>query len=191
MRILVIDDNSNSLQSLCLVLKDLGHEPRGMEDPVAALAVARKEYFPLIITDIRMPGLSGLELLTELKNDPFTKPCDVVLITGHGDMATAVEALRKGAYDYLNKPINARELSAGKGERLSHLVGDNATPNYSPTKLGSRKDVVWERLILDRGKRRLCGCRRAESKHIRERTVPAKYAICARIRRPSGRCKDS
>ena len=53
---------------------------------------------------------------------------------------------------------NARELSAGKGERLSHLVGDNATPNYSPTKLGSRKDVVWERLILDRGKRRLCGC---------------------------------
>ena len=43
MRILVIDDNSNSLQSLCLVLKDLGHEPRGMEDPVAALAVARKE----------------------------------------------------------------------------------------------------------------------------------------------------
>ena len=82
MRILVIDDNSNSLQSLCLVLKDLGHEPRGMEDPVAALAVARKEYFPLIITDIRMPGLSGLELLTELKNDPFTKPGEVVLITG-------------------------------------------------------------------------------------------------------------
>ena len=120
MRILVIDDNSNSLQSLCLVLKDLGHEPRGMEDPVAALAVARKEYFPLIITDIRMPGLSGLELLTELKNDPFTKPCDVVLITGHGDMATAVEALRKGAYDYLNKPINARELSAVVDRAAEH-----------------------------------------------------------------------
>lgn len=112
MRILVIDDNSNSLQSLCLVLKDLGHEPRGMEDPVSALSVARKDYFPLIITDIRMPGLSGLDLLTELKNDPFTRPGDVVLITGHGDMATAVEALRKGAYDYLNKPINARELAA-------------------------------------------------------------------------------
>ncbi len=120
MRILVIDDNSNSLQSLCLVLKDLGHEPRGMEDPVAALAVARKEYFPLIITDIRMPGLSGLDLLTELKNDPFTHPGDVVLITGHGDMATAVEALRKGAYDYLNKPINARELAAVVDRAAEH-----------------------------------------------------------------------
>ena len=120
MRILVIDDNSNSLQSLCLVLKDLGHEPRGMEDPVAALAVARKEYFPLIITDIRMPGLSGLDLLTKLKNDPFTHASDVVLITGHGDMATAVEALRKGAYDYLNKPINARELAAVVDRAAEH-----------------------------------------------------------------------
>ncbi|MDR2488669.1 MAG: sigma-54 dependent transcriptional regulator [Desulfovibrio sp.] len=111
MRILVIDDNNNSLQSLCLVLKDLGHDPHGMEDPVLALAAARNEYFPLIITDIRMPGLNGLELLTQLKNDSFTHSGDVVLITGHGDMATAVEALRKGAYDYLNKPINARELA--------------------------------------------------------------------------------
>lgn len=112
MRILVIDDNSNSLQSLCLVLKDIGHEPLGMEDSLQALEAARREFFPLVITDIRMPGMDGLELLTALKNDPATKGSDVVLITGHGDMTTAVEALRKGAYDYLNKPINARELAA-------------------------------------------------------------------------------
>ena len=53
---------------------------------------------------------------------------------------------------------DARKLAAGKGERLGHLVGDNAAPDHSPTKLGSRKDVVRERLILDRGKRRLSGC---------------------------------
>jgi DNA-binding NtrC family response regulator len=120
MRILVIDDHSNSLNSLCLVLKDLGHDPVGMEDPLAALAMARKEYFPLIITDIRMPGLNGLELLTELKNEPFTQSGDVVLITGHGDMSTAVEALRKGAYDYLSKPINARELSVVVDRAAEH-----------------------------------------------------------------------
>ena len=112
MRILVIDDNSNSLRSLCLVLKDLGHEPCGMEEPLSALAVARKEFFPLIITDIRMPGMDGLELLAELKRDPLAGKSDVVLITGHADTATAVEALRRGAYDYLNKPINARELAS-------------------------------------------------------------------------------
>ena len=53
---------------------------------------------------------------------------------------------------------NARKLAAGKSERLGHLVGDNAAPDHSPTKLGSRKNIVGERLILDRGKRRLCGC---------------------------------
>ncbi len=127
MHILVIDDNSNSLQSLCLVLKDLGHEPCGMEDPREALTLAGKKFFPLIITDIRMPGMDGLELLAALKANPSTSPSDVVLITGHGDMTTAVEALRKGAYDYLNKPINARELAAVVDRSAEHqaLVIEN------------------------------------------------------------------
>ena len=112
MRILVVDDNSPSLQSLCLVLNDLGHEAVGRQNPSEALGLASEERFPLIITDIRMPGMNGLDLLTSLKASPATADIDVVLITGHGDMATAVEALRKGAYDYLNKPINARELAA-------------------------------------------------------------------------------
>lgn len=120
MRVLVIDDNAHSLQSLCLVLKDLGHEPHGMDDPAEALATARKKFFPLIITDIRMPGMSGLELLTALKSDAFAERSDVVLITGHADMTTAVEALRRGAYDYLNKPINARELAAVVDRSAEH-----------------------------------------------------------------------
>ena len=53
---------------------------------------------------------------------------------------------------------DTRELAAGQREGLGHLVGDNTAPDHCPAKLGSRKDVVWERLILDRGKRRLCGC---------------------------------
>ena len=123
----MIDDNSNSLQSLCLVLKDLGHEPYGMEDPLSALAVARKEFFPLIITDIRMPGMDGLSLLSELKSDPLAGKSDVVLITGHADMATAVDALRRGAYDYLNKPINARELASvvDRAAERQALVAEN------------------------------------------------------------------
>ncbi len=112
MRILVIDDNSNSLQSLCLVLKDLGHDPAGLQNSSEALDAARTGEYPLIITDIRMPGMDGLNLLAAIKSDPAARNSDVVLITGHGDMTTAVEALRRGAYDYLNKPINARELAA-------------------------------------------------------------------------------
>ena len=112
MRVLVVDDNSNSLQSLCLVLHDLGHEAVGLEDSRNAMELLQKKNFALVITDIRMPGVDGLELLTQIKAHPTLKTKDVVLITGHGDMTTAVDALRKGAYDYLNKPINARELAA-------------------------------------------------------------------------------
>ncbi len=112
MDILVVDDNTNSLQSLCLVLRDLGHSPKGLQNPTEALLEAKNGRWPLIITDIRMPGMDGLSLLSAIKSEAPGKDADVVLITGHGDMATAVEALRRGAYDYLNKPINARELAA-------------------------------------------------------------------------------
>lgn len=141
MNILVIDDNPNSLQSLCLVLSDLGHVPTGLDDPTKAMGLMAKKHFSLVITDIRMPGISGIELLTQIKKNPATKDTDVILITGHGDMTTAVEALRKGAYDYLNKPINARELSAvvdRSAERQS-LVQENA-------ELKENLDVVVNRV---------------------------------------------
>ena len=53
---------------------------------------------------------------------------------------------------------DTRELAAGQSEGLGHLVGDNAAPDHGPAELGGRKDIIGERLILDRGKRRLCGC---------------------------------
>ncbi|GAB7081024.1 sigma-54-dependent transcriptional regulator [Megalodesulfovibrio paquesii] len=112
MRVLVVDDNPNSLKSMEVVISDLGHAPVAVASGEEALRLAQADPFPLVVTDIRMPGMDGLELLAALKAEPQTRRSDVVLITGHGDMETAVEALRKGAYDYLNKPINARELAA-------------------------------------------------------------------------------
>ncbi len=127
MRILIVDDNPTSLQSLKIVLSDLGHDPTPFADPVLALEAAREQRFPLIITDIRMPRMDGLNLLRTLKSSPETATCDVVLITGHGDMETAVGALRHGAYDYLNKPINARELAAVVERSAEHqaLITEN------------------------------------------------------------------
>lgn len=121
MRILIVDDNEASLQSLSMVLSDLGHEPQGVLSADAALRRLDAEHFPLVITDIRMPGMDGLELLGQLKERPRGPAQDVVIITGHGDMETAIEALRKGAYDYLNKPINARELAAVVERSAEHL----------------------------------------------------------------------
>lgn len=120
MRILIVDDNSTSLQSLSVVLTDLGHQPSTFSDPVAALNHAKESYYPLIITDIKMPAMDGLSLLAELKACETSKRSDVIIITGHGDMETAITALRNGAYDYLNKPINARELAAAVERSAEH-----------------------------------------------------------------------
>ncbi|KAF1077009.1 sigma-54 dependent transcriptional regulator [Halodesulfovibrio sp. MK-HDV] len=122
MRILIVDDNSTSLQSLSVVLTDLGHQPSTFSDPVAALNHAKESYYPLIITDIKMPTLDGLSMLAELKACKTSKRSDVIIITGHGDMDTAITALRNGAYDYLNKPINARELAAAVERSSEHQI---------------------------------------------------------------------
>ncbi|SHN66343.1 sigma-54-dependent transcriptional regulator [Desulfovibrio litoralis] len=110
MKILIVDDNEASLTSLKLVLSDLGHTIVAMDKPVEALAHATSEFYPLIITDIRMPEMDGLELLTALKEHPVSKDSDIVLMTGYADTETAIEALRRGAYNYLHKPINLQEL---------------------------------------------------------------------------------
>ncbi len=127
MRVLLVDDNAQSLHSLEMVLRDLGHEPTPSASAHDALERLEREYFPLVVTDIRMPGINGLELLARIKNTHATRQADVVIITGHGDMETAVEALRKGAYDYLNKPVNARELEAVVERSAEHqaLLSEN------------------------------------------------------------------
>ena len=155
MRVLVVDDNSNSLQSLCLVLHDLGHEAVGLEDSRKAMELLQKKNFSLVITDIRMPGVDGLELLTQIKAHPTLHSKDVVLITGHGDMTTAVDALRKGAYDYLNKPINARELAA-----VVERVAERQNLLKENVELKENLEVVDQaagklQLDLDRAKTRL------------------------------------
>lgn len=127
MRILVVDDDMNNLESISLVLRDMGHEPVPMQDPAAALELATHHFHPLVITDLRMPGLTGLELLARIKEHPATQRADVVLVTGHGDMETAIEALRRGAYDFLTKPISARELVAVVERSAEHqsLLSEN------------------------------------------------------------------
>ncbi len=129
MRVLLVDDNTDSLQSLAVVLEDLGHDPVPVRDAETALKTVKQERFPLIISDIRMPGMDGMELLTRLRASRHAIASDIVLITGHGDRDTAVAALRNGAYDYLSKPINARELAAVVERSAEHqaLLSENQT----------------------------------------------------------------
>ncbi len=113
MRILLVDDDAEARELLTEHLENrLGHQVTPCADGRQALELFRKEPFPMVLSDIRMPRMSGIALLQGLKALEAGRTADAVLLTGYGNMDTAIQALRAGAYDYLLKPVNLIELEA-------------------------------------------------------------------------------
>jgi len=103
-RILIVDDEAAQMRALCDTLRDGGgYETCGYSDAAAALAALREARFDLLLTDLMMPGMDGIELLREAqKTDPNLLG---IIMTGQGTIATAVEAMQTGAFDYILKPF--------------------------------------------------------------------------------------
>ncbi len=112
MNILLVDDDSNSRVSVGRFLRQLGHDVVEHNNARDALAAYIKCDYPMVLSDIKMPGMSGIELLKAIQSLPNGWQTDVVLFTGYGDMGSSIEALREGAFDYLLKPVNAEELAS-------------------------------------------------------------------------------
>lgn len=122
MRILLVDDDAPTRDSLAEYLTLLGHAVTACGDASAALKVCRNHSFEMVLSDIQMPGRTGIELVRDIKELSLTTPPDVVLYTGHADLELAIGALRAGAYDYLTKPINLEELAAVLDRVAEHQV---------------------------------------------------------------------
>jgi two-component system response regulator AtoC len=110
LNILLIDDEADVRKSLSRFLQKLGHTVICASDGMEALREFHSNGIDLVITDIRMPEIDGLELLRRIKVIEKS-PVDVIVVTGHGDTTSAVKALKYGAFDYLQKPIDVRELA--------------------------------------------------------------------------------
>ena len=119
MRILIVDDEESVRIALEDLLADAGHEVRTAEHVPGALAMLETFTPDLILSDVRMPLVSGLELLAMLRRDHPQLP--VVLLTAHGDERTAVQALKAGAWDYVPKPFDNAEILA-LATRASELL---------------------------------------------------------------------
>ena len=100
----VIDDDEALRESLAFLLRSAGIEVRNFESAKAFLDVLPGAAPGCVITDVRMPDMSGIELLRRLKELKIGVP--VIVITGHGDIALAVEAMKIGATDFFEKPFN-------------------------------------------------------------------------------------
>ena len=107
-RILIVDDQVNTCKSLQAILKKSGYHSEYTLKAEDALERVQAGHFDIVITDIRMPGMDGMQLLEELKKiEPHLM---VIMITGYATIKSAVEAIQKGAYDYLPKPFTPDEV---------------------------------------------------------------------------------
>ena len=107
-RILIVDDDTAGCRTLQLHLQAQGYEADVAHSVDEALAAVRADPPRLVIMDIRMPGRSGLEGLAEVKQ--LCPDCPVIMITAFHDMESTIEAMQKGALDYIHKPIDIEAL---------------------------------------------------------------------------------
>jgi two-component system response regulator RegA len=135
--LLLVDDDEVLRERLGRALRERGFEVTTAESGEAAIAVARRDAPEFAVVDLRMPGISGIDVLDALRAiDPATR---VLMLTGYGSIATAVEATRRGAVGYLSKPADADEVVAA-------LIGRAATEGALEFETPSLARAEWEHI---------------------------------------------
>ena len=144
----VIDDDGAARESLTFLLGTAQLTVRSYESAKAFLDIVRTEQFGCVITDVRMPEIDGIELLRRLKAQKIGWP--VIVITGHADVPLAVEAMKQGAAEFIEKPYDAEVLlSAVRAALTSHE--ESAARDLEKASVGERMAALSprERQVLD------------------------------------------
>jgi two-component system nitrogen regulation response regulator NtrX len=123
--ILIVDDEAGIRKSLGAVLKDEGYRVESAESGEACLSLLENRSFELVLLDIWLPGIDGLETLATLKE--MAPSAAVVMISGHGTIETAVKATRLGAFDFIEKPLSVEKtlLVIKNAIENKHLQDEN------------------------------------------------------------------
>jgi two-component system response regulator FixJ len=129
--IYVVDDDKSALDSLSLLLTAEGYAVRSHESAGTLLDAIKQNERGCVITDARMPGMSGLDLLAVMKERRVSMP--VIVVTGHGDVHLAVEAMKLGAIDFFEKPFDAGALLASVRSAL--MSENDIYPSNAETRI--------------------------------------------------------
>lgn len=137
MKILVVDDDTVTLNMLREFLEIRGFEVHLAQNPGAAIRAVEESSIPLVLSDIRMEESDGLSLLSDLKK---RNPSVVmILMTGFGSMEGAIEAIQKGAFDYISKPFDLNRLLALLNKAVAHVRSLKVQPEESPPGSGGQE----------------------------------------------------
>jgi len=130
--ILLVDDEEGIRTVLSIALMDMGYPVDAAKDVDCALELFNAKLHPIVVTDIKMPGKSGIELLREIK--AIAPETEVIMITGHGDMDLAVQSLKHDAFDFITKPINNEVFSFALGRAEERIVMRRELEAYTQNK---------------------------------------------------------
>ena len=152
--VVIVDDDEGSLRSLAFLIESMGMNVQTYSRPSDFLENWDPSKPGCLILDVRMPEMNGLDLQTELNRFAYVPP--IIFVTGHGDIPMSVRAMRAGAVDFLQKPINDQALLDRINEAIEldrKARSCNATKEgftEGATKLTNREREVMERLIRGR-----------------------------------------
>ena len=143
--ILIIDDEAGIRSSLQGILEDENFTVRTTASGEEGLSLLRAESFDLILLDIWLPGKNGIDILCEVKD--LCPHIQVVMISGHGSVESAVRATKLGAYDYLEKPLSLEKvvLTVNNALKQSHLEAENLLLRE---KIEARRNLIGEHAAI-------------------------------------------
>lgn len=150
--VVIVDDEEPLRDSISLMLQVRGHETKSFASATAALEWLTPDAQAVVITDICMPGMNGIEFMRALKPRQPRQP--VIALTGHGDIPLAVNAMKAGAAEFFEKPFDAAALAAAvsrlsDGLKVSHAVSqDRASVERRIASLSTREAQVLEQVLL-------------------------------------------
>lgn len=128
-KILLVDDEEGIRKVLGITLRDMGYDVLTAENGIKAIEIFLKKKPPIVLTDIKMPGLDGIDLLRKIKQEnPHT---EVIVITGHGDMNLAIKSLKYEATDFITKPIEYDCLEKALGKAHERMTLRQQMINYT------------------------------------------------------------
>ena len=138
----VVDDDDAVRESLTWLISSIDFQVESFPSAQAFLENSHNITVGCLITDVRMPGLSGLDLQNELKNRDIDIP--VIVITGHGDVQTAVRAMKAGAFDFIEKPFNDQLLLDLVNKAVTHSLTSSETLSQQ-SELVTRRESLTPR----------------------------------------------
>ena len=106
--VLLVDDEEDIREVLGITLKDMGYEVKTAENGEKAMELFKSSHFPVVLTDIKMPGMDGIELLKKIKTQ--SPDTEIIMFTGHGDMNLAINSFRNEAVEFITKPVDVSSL---------------------------------------------------------------------------------